>query len=145
MQFFSIQLESVEASDVFNVLVDGALVLGTTGDDGFIDDLGGLAGLTIVAGTEVTFEVDGVLNGTGGPNTSIRIESFTVEIIESDDGHGDVNMDGIINFLDISPFIIVLSSGGSPAAESQADCNGDGTVSFLDIAPFIVALTNAAS
>ena len=144
MQFFAIELESVEASDVFNVLVDGALVLGTTGDDGFIDDLGGLAGLTIAAGTEVTFEVDGILeNATGGPNTSIRIESFTVEIIESDDGHGDVNLDGIVNFLDISPFITVLAAGGSPAQESQADCNGDGGVSFLDISPFIQALASA--
>ena len=144
VQFFSIQLESVEASDVFNVLVDGALVLGTTGDDGFIDDLGGLAGLTIAAGTEVTFEVDGVLEtATGGPTTSVRIQEFTVEIIESDDGHGDVNLDGIVNFLDISPFITVLAAGGSPAQESQADCNGDGGVSFLDISPFIQALASA--
>ena len=116
----------------------------TMGDDGFIDDLGGLAGLTIAAGTEVTFAVDGVLeNATGGPSTSIRIETFTVEIIESDDGHGDVNLDGIVNFLDISPFITVLAAGGSPAQESQADCNGDGGVSFLDISPFIQALASA--
>ena len=57
-----------------------------------------------------------------------------------DDGHGDVNLDGIVNFLDIAPFINVLSSGGSPAAESQADCNGDGITNFLDISPFILVL-----
>ena len=62
-----------------------------------------------------------------------------------DDGHGDVNLDGIVNFLDIAPFINVLSSGGSPAEESQADCSGDGVVSFLDISPFIQALAAAAS
>ena len=62
-----------------------------------------------------------------------------------DDGHGDVNLDGIVNFLDIAPFINVLSAGGSPAQESQADCNGDGVVSFLYISPFIQALAAAAS
>ena len=62
-----------------------------------------------------------------------------------DDGHGDVNLDGIVNFLDIAPFINVLSAGGSPAQESQADCNGDGVVSFLDISPFIQALAGAGS
>ena len=55
---------------------------------------------------------------------------------------GDVNMDGIINFLDISPFILALSSpGGAPA---EADCNCDGIVNFLDIAPFINKLAGGS-
>ena len=147
VQFTSIELEAVQADDRFDVLIDGVAMLETTGDAEFLDDLGGLAGFTITAGSEITFAVDGILNAmsTELPSTSIRIETFTVEVIESDDGHADVNLDGIVNFLDISPFIIVLTSGGSPAQESQADCNGDGTVSFLDISPFIVALTNVAS
>ena len=57
--------------------------------------------------------------------------------------HGDVNLDDIVNFLDIAPFISVLAGGGSPVEEAAADCNLDGVVSFLDIAPFIVALTSA--
>ena len=146
VQFVSIELESVDPADIFNVLVDGEAVLETMGDDGFIDDLGGLAGLTIPVGSEITFEVDGVLeNATGGPTTSIRIETFVVEIIESDDRHGDVNLDGTVNFLDISPFITVLAVGGSPAEASQADCNGDGTVNFLDISPFIGVLAGGGS
>ena len=52
---------------------------------------------------------------------------------------GDVNQDGAVNFLDISPFILVLSSGGFQA---EADCNGDGVVDFLDISPFIGILSN---
>ena len=52
---------------------------------------------------------------------------------------GDVNMDGMINFSDISPFILALSSPeGAPA---EADCNCDGIVNFLDISPFILKLT----
>ena len=57
--------------------------------------------------------------------------------------HADVNLDGIVNFLDIAPVISVLASEGSPAEEAAADCNMDGVVSFLDISPFIMALTLA--
>ena len=51
---------------------------------------------------------------------------------------GDVNQDGDVNFLDISPFISILSDGGDQA---EADINGDGSVDFLDIAPFIALLS----
>ena len=49
----------------------------------------------------------------------------------------DVNRDGVVDFLDISPFIGILSAGGFQA---EADLNEDGIVSFLDISPFIQAL-----
>ena len=55
---------------------------------------------------------------------------------------GDVSLDGIVNFLDIAPFIGVLSAQGDQA---EADLNEDGSVSFLDISPFIMALTTAGS
>ena len=41
---------------------------------------------------------------------------------------GDCNQDGIVNFLDINPFIAILSSGDY---SEQADVNQDGEVSFL--------------
>ena len=47
---------------------------------------------------------------------------------------GDVNQDGIVNFLDISPFIGLLSAGDTQA---EADIDQNGTVNFLDISPFI--------
>ena len=47
---------------------------------------------------------------------------------------GDVNLDGKVSFLDISPFIRVLQSG---EFQAEADCNQDGRISFLDISPFI--------
>jgi len=52
---------------------------------------------------------------------------------------GDVNRDGIVNFLDISPFIMRLTSG---ALLAEADINQDGIINFLDIAPFIQVLTS---
>ena len=54
----------------------------------------------------------------------------------------DVNMDGVVTFLDISPFIMALSSPeGAPA---EADCNCDGNVNFLDISVFINILAGGS-
>ena len=50
---------------------------------------------------------------------------------------GDVNLDGVVNLLDISPFIDLLLSGGYSV---EADINGDGAVNSLDIDPFIEIL-----
>ncbi len=46
---------------------------------------------------------------------------------------GDVNQNGIVNFLDINPFIGLLATENFLA---EADCNQDGVVNFLDIASF---------
>ena len=51
---------------------------------------------------------------------------------------GDVNLDGEVDFLDISPFIRVLLSGDFL---EEADLNQDGEVNFLDISPFISILS----
>ena len=53
---------------------------------------------------------------------------------------GDCNLDGNVNFLDISLFINVLSTQDFLA---QADCNQDGGVNFLDISPFIGFLSSS--
>lgn len=69
-------------------------------------------------------------NFAGGPN------NFNLNVTVADDSVllGDVNQDEIVNFLDISPFIMLLTTG---MPQAEADTNGDGSVSFLDIAPFI--------
>jgi len=51
---------------------------------------------------------------------------------------GDVNLDGKVDFLDIAPFISLLSSG---SFQDEADIDGSGVVTFLDIAPFIAILS----
>ena len=50
---------------------------------------------------------------------------------------GDVNMDGVVDFFDISPFVDLLSSGEFQA-EADTTCNG--VVDFFDISPFIALL-----
>jgi len=50
---------------------------------------------------------------------------------------GDCNLDGVVNFLDIAPFIEFLLSGGY---SEQADIDRSGEVTFLDVAPLIEIL-----
>ena len=51
---------------------------------------------------------------------------------------GDINRDGVVDFLDISPFIVLLTTSGF---QDEADINQDGVVNFLDISPFIGILS----
>ena len=51
----------------------------------------------------------------------------------------DVNVDGVVNLLDVDPFIALISSG---EYQLQADTNEDGVVNLLDVAPFIECLNN---
>lgn len=66
----------------------------------------------------------------GGWRTSIN--SFVLFLL------GDVNDDGLVNLLDVGPFIDVLSGAGFDPA---ADINGDGVVNLLDVQGFIDLLS----
>ena len=133
--FTSIELESVQADDTFDVLVDGVAVLQTTGDDAFLDDLGGLSGLMIPAGSEITFAVGGILNSTASdlPSTSIRIETFTVEIVGSDT-LGDFNNDGVVDCTDLDGYIgnIGTSVAGITGGLANLDFDGDEMITQAD-------------
>jgi len=52
---------------------------------------------------------------------------------------GDVNLDGVISFSDIPPFILLLIADDFQA---EADTNQNGQVDFADIPPFIDLLIN---
>ena len=51
---------------------------------------------------------------------------------------GDVNLDDVVDFLDISPFIELLAP---QSFQAEADINLDGVVNFFDISPFIGVLS----
>ncbi len=59
---------------------------------------------------------------------------------------GDINCDGVIDFMDIDAFVLALSDPAGYAAAYpdcnwlSADCNGDGTVDFADINAFVALL-----
>ena len=48
--------------------------------------------------------------------------------------HGDVNLDGEVNLLDVAPFVDALQSG---QYQAEADVNKDGLVNLLDVQPFV--------
>ena len=50
---------------------------------------------------------------------------------------GDINCDGVIDLLDVAPFVDLITSG---MFLEKADINVDGTVDLLDIAPFVELL-----
>ena len=50
---------------------------------------------------------------------------------------GDVNCDGVVNLLDVAPFVDAISTG---VFNEKADMNQDGAVNLLDVDPFIILL-----
>lgn len=50
---------------------------------------------------------------------------------------GDVNRDGSVDLLDVTPFIQLLQNQDF---QFEADINGDGSVDLLDVAPFVALL-----
>ena len=89
-----------------------------------------------VIGEFSTVDIQGTPDGF---DAEVEIDNGNVILTLTDDFLlGDTNMDGVVNFLDISPFISLLSGGGFL---EQADINGDGQVNFLDISPFIGILS----
>lgn len=74
------------------------------------------------AGTVMT---GGGFSISGGFWTSINVDSVIL---------GDVNGDGLVNLLDVAPFVDAVSNGIFVA---EADINQDGLVNLLDVAPFV--------
>ena len=84
------------------------------------------------------------VNVTAGPGGQDRshFSGFSVSVPSGGGGPalcGDVDLNGTVDFDDISPFIEILASGGFQA---EADCDESGVVDFDDIAPFITALAS---
>ena len=94
-----------------------------------------ITGLSFAVGDTISFVVGN--NGAVGGDESALQASVSIE--RSDVLLGDANCDGVIDFLDIVPFIELLSTGGFKA---QADIDQNGEVDFLDIAPFISILNS---
>ena len=93
-----------------------------------------LSGL-LADGTPFSFE----LNSTVSFGEDFFAPDATLTVTLSGGLLGDVNKDGVVDFLDISPFISVLSTGGF---QNEADIDSSGTVDLLDISPFIVLLSS---
>jgi parallel beta-helix repeat protein len=59
---------------------------------------------------------------------------------------GDTNVDGVVNFADIDPFVLALSDPVAYQTQYHilttlhGDCNQDGVVNFADIDPFVALI-----
>lgn len=91
-------------------------------------------GAHFYAGADIGGDVD--VAGASVPGGIVTFSNAQIEInpVVITPLLGDVNCDGQVSFLDIAPFIALLSNSGF---DVKADINSDGVVSFLDIAPFI--------
>ena len=98
--------------------------------------------LQALSRVEITFTGQQNSDSREFPRTGahIYIAISTASAVTGPEGLlGDCNRDGVVDFLDISPFIEILSADGFLA---QADTNEDGVVNFLDISPFILLLSS---
>ena len=112
-----------------------------------------LGEVAFVAIDEVFYTADAPFPNADGSGQSLQRDDFNVSgniasnwiavaptpgEFESEFLLGDINQDGVVNFFDISPFIVTLQAQNFLA---EADINGDGDVDFLDISPFIALLS----
>ena len=139
--------EDTPDGDMFTyTLDDGSLAIAPFSDDMFINDPFVVDGQLVInelqtftfpitgTGSQLTLTLNYATNGSAEP---VAIDNVSVTSGGGGVLKGDVNMDGVVDFFDIQPFIDVLSGGGSQA-EADVDCNG--VVDFFDIQPFINVL-----
>ena len=70
-------------------------------------------------------DVTTIVSETDGPRDILFVADAII---------GDVNGDGVLDLLDVAPFIKILTSG---VFQVVADINEDGVVDLLDVGPFV--------
>ncbi len=98
-------------------------VLADPGPDGITVDIVASAG------------AGGIVNGGAAFDADFGIA--TIMVAADEPILGDINGDGVVNMMDVDPFVRVLVNGGYLA---EADINGDGRVDLRDVRPFVKLL-----
>ena len=145
-----LSIDIASLTDFDQLLLNQALII----DPGATLNINVLDGFVPTVGDEFNILDFGSSSGvfgtvsTSSPGSEIewdlsRLQSEGVISVLSDGTSvllGDCNRDGVVSFLDISPFIAILSAGGYL---DEANVNQDDVVSFSDIAPFISILSGS--
>ena len=87
----------------------------------------------------VTIPLGISLNPSFGSAT-VTVVPATVTVVPATTLLGDINLDGAVDFLDIIPFIAILSS---QSFQEEADLDENGEVNFLDLIPFVDILRSS--
>ena len=123
--------------EVFGV-TDGFIDLDITDNGKYLYQLEGLSGNISVYAIAEDSSLNLVQEVTGFLPESDTQGMVTVCLAAiSNVLKGDVNDDGVVDLLDIAPFVDYVSSGMFLA---EADINGDGNVDLLDVAGFVELL-----
>ena len=106
------------------------LAFGSDGNLYGVDSNNGVEAMLLQISTTDGQAIDLGFTGVSAAN---GINNFTVDFL-----FGDVNEDGVVNLLDVAPFIDAFFMG---TFTPSADTNFDGKLDLLDITPFIDILT----
>ena len=104
-----------------DIAPDGQIAIGTIDGDIILTT-------TALASAEVVSISDQLPRTTSADIFVAFATDFSVPLL------GDVNGDRAVNFLDVPPFVAILSAGGF---QEEADTDQNTVVNFLDIAPFV--------
>jgi len=142
---FNASLAEIDAGEAAGSLFEGGDTITIS-----VSDVQGVNGIDYIRGTETNGDADprqgialpdpGILDQDSVDivfvGDSVSLRGFALQFTQPSTGGllGDVNRDMSVDFLDIVPFIAVLST---QMFQTEADINGDLVVDFLDIVPFI--------
>ena len=130
--------ESVVNLSVRDAFLDGVLVSGLSRDSAVtISERAGVLTGWLVDGSDFSFELNpapvdfNLRQDFFDPDATLTVTLGTTLLL------GDVNLDEVVTFADIPPFIQVLGGG---SFQAEADINLDHFVNFADIPAFIEIL-----
>lgn len=78
-------------------------------------------------------------SGNFVPDSVVRIELHILGTLLNTTILGDVNLDGVVNLLDVGPFVDLISNA---EFQTEADIDGNGNVDLLDVGPFVDLLSS---
>ena len=128
-EFASVRVTGRLSTDPLNTM--GSIELLQSGETSTSGRWGDYFDIAIDPNDDLTFWMVGEYQTSGGWQSSLN--SFSLFVL------GDINGDGIVNLLDVSPFVEAVSQG---TFIPEADINGDGVVNLLDIQGFVEILSN---